>query len=181
VKGASERSEQRTSQEQYFKKKIRREAPKNFLNTAFMQIQIFYVPVPDSSQTLDEMNRFLRSYKIIDVDKQFVASASNSFWTFCIRYISGEQTGAERKQTKVDYKEILDEATFAIYSRLRECRKMISEKEAVPVYAVFTNEELANIARLESITPVGLLSINGIGKGKVEKFGKTLIELYQSK
>jgi superfamily II DNA helicase RecQ len=83
--------------------------------------------------------------------------------------------------SKIDYKELLDEATFKIYSDLRECRKQISEKEAVPVYAVFTNEELANIAKLDVITPSNLMSVKGIGKSKAEKYGTAMLELYHSK
>jgi superfamily II DNA helicase RecQ len=146
-----------------------------------MQIQFFHIPVQDSAQATEEMNAFLRSHKIIDIEKHFVAAESNSFWSFCIRYFAGDAPVTDKKHSKIDYKEVLDEATFKIYSDLRECRKQISDKEAIPPYAVFTNEELANIAKLETITPSNLLSIKGIGKSKAEKYGITMLDLFNGK
>ncbi len=143
-----------------------------------MQLQFFYIPAPDPQSATEEMNKFLRSNKIIDIKKHFVADASNSFWSFCIRYVDGNAHDTFTKKPKVDYKEVLDEATFKIFSDLRECRKQISEKEAVPVYAVFTNEELANISGLTELNLSNLLSIKGIGKNKAEKYGAALLELY---
>ena len=51
------------------------------------------------------------------------------------------------KTGRIDYKEVLDEKTFALFSKLREKRKVLAEKDAVPVYSVFTNEQLAQMAQ----------------------------------
>jgi len=48
----------------------------------------------------------------------------------------------------------------------------------MPVYAVFTNEELASIAALEEILPETIKKIKGIGDKKTERFGKRLVEQY---
>ncbi|MCB0376036.1 MAG: HRDC domain-containing protein, partial [Sinomicrobium sp.] len=61
---------------------------------------------------------------------------------------------------------------FARFSRMREIRKTIAREEAIPAYAVFTDEELAAIAKMEPpLTEAGLKTIKGIGKKKVEKYG----------
>ncbi len=39
-------------------------------------------------------------------------------------------------------------------------------------YAVFTDEELSNIAKLDEITAPNMLKIKGIGEKKVEKYGQ---------
>ena len=44
---------------------------------------------------------------------------------------------------KIDYKEVLNEVDFAVFARLRDLRKVISDKEAIPAYSIFTNEQLA--------------------------------------
>ena len=44
---------------------------------------------------------------------------------------------------RVDYKEILSADEFAVFVRLREVRKQLAATEAIPVYAVCTNEQLA--------------------------------------
>ena len=82
----------------------------------------------------------------------------------------------ERKE-KVDYKNVLEAPVFEVFSKLRVLRKQIAENDAVPAFAVFTDAELASIAKLESITPKTLLTINGIGDKRVEKYGKLLCEM----
>ena len=98
----------------------------------------------------------------------------------CALHKRGHSQSTERK-AKIDYKEVLSEEVFIIYNNLRECRKIIAEQESVPVYAVFTNAELAKIAALETLTTENLQSIKGIGKNKSEKYGKLVLDCYQSK
>ena len=125
------------------------------------------------------MNLFLRSHKIVDVEKHFsdVAAA----WTFCITFIDSPSPSPSisGKKEKVDYKEILDEPTFARFSRLREARKLIANDEAVPAYSIFTNEELAGIASLDDLTKNKIASIQGIGDKRAEKYAERMLELYQ--
>ena len=85
----------------------------------------------------------------------------------------------QTKQAKTDYKEILDEETFAVFSQLRTLRKQLADKEGVPAYAIFTDAELSEIAKLEEIEPNKLKLIQGIGQKKVEKYGIALCEKYK--
>lgn len=127
----------------------------------------------------NELNKFLRSKKIIHVDSLFVSNNNYCGWMFTIQYIDTEQNIQKSfpLKEKVDYKNVLDENTFAQFSKLREVRKKMAQDDAVPAYAVFTNEELAEIAKLEELNEKALLTINGIGEKRIEKYGKLLIEL----
>jgi superfamily II DNA helicase RecQ len=75
----------------------------------------------------------------------------------------------------VDYRQVLDASTFALFSRLRDLRKTLAEQENVPPYAVFTNEQLAEIAKRRCDSPAALGKINGIGTARVEKYGAILV------
>ncbi len=44
-----------------------------------------------------------------------------------------------------DYKELLNPEDFAVFAHCAEPRKAIAQAEAVPVYTVFTNEQLAQM------------------------------------
>ena len=113
-----------------------------------MQIQIFNVPLTDSGERLLEMNRFLSGNKVLEVEQRFFQNEKGGCWSFCVRYlptVNGFQTASKEK---VDYKLVLSEADFALFSRLREIRKQIAIADAVPSYAVFTDDELAGIAKL---------------------------------
>ncbi|MFT6321398.1 MAG: superfamily II DNA helicase RecQ [Granulosicoccus sp.] len=147
-----------------------------------MQIQIFTIPILDSSRDMEMMNRFLRGHRVLEVKQELVKTDGGGYWCFCIRYLEGGNlpiTGSRKE--KVDYKEILDEKTFDIFSLLRIYRKEIAEKEGVPVYAVFTNAELAKIAELPELLPEQMKTIKGIGSNKLEKYGKPILEMFHLK
>lgn len=148
-----------------------------------MQVKLFTIPLFDNEAELNEMNGFLRAQKVLTIDKQFVSLGENAYWSFCITYLqlSKQSTMAQntQRQNKIDYKEVLDVATFAVFSTLRTIRKQIAENEAVPAYAVFTDSELAEIAKLENIDVAHLQSIQGIGQKKAEKYGQVLCDQYR--
>ena len=143
-----------------------------------MQIKIFRVSINDISRGEEETNRFLRGHRVLEAEKQFVQDGANSFWSFCISYLQGgESEGSGHKKKKVDYKSILDDKVFELFSRLRAARKQIAQEEGLPAFAVFTDEELAGIARLEIQDTGSLAKVKGIGKGKIERFGTKILQI----
>lgn len=151
-----------------------------------MQIQIFNIPISDNGELLAEMNRFLGTRKVLEVEQKFFQNEKGGYWTFCARYLSdpsldGGSAGkgtAGSGRTKPDYKQLLPAEQFAVFSRLRELRKGLASEDGVPAYAVFTDEELSKIAQLPVLTPQAMRSIPGIGEKKMERYGKTLLERY---
>lgn len=148
-----------------------------------MQIKIFTIPVVADDRDVEELNLFFRSHKIIDVRRELTQANDNNCWTFCITYLPGATlpTAANKpdgqRSGKVDYKEVLDTETFERFARMRKMRKEISESEAIPAYAVFTDAELSEIAKLEVLDTAHMLKIPGIGKKKVEKYGNARVGL----
>lgn len=143
-----------------------------------MQFKIYTIAALDGKTQEEEMNQFLRGHKIVSVDKHY--SELSSSWNFCITYIENNvvAAGFPPKKEKIDYREVLDEATFARFAKLREARKQIATDEAIPAYSVFTNEELAEIAALEEFSAGSIKKINGIGEKRAEKYEQRLFELY---
>ena len=126
-----------------------------------------------------ELNSFLRGHKILEVDSQLVSNAHGASWCFCIRYIGsgiGEKNGEKNLPEKVDYRKVLDEPTFQKFSKLREIRKEISARESISAFIIFTDEELAALARLDEVTEKGMRSIKGVGDKKIDRFGKYFIK-----
>ncbi len=142
-----------------------------------MQYKIYTIPVIEGESETEELNKLLRANKIVKVDKELVTIGDNVFWTFCVQYLLPPlSTPVGEKKERIDYRNVLDEQTFAVFAALRQCRKAIAEEDAVPAFAVFIDAELAEIAKLEEITEKGIASINGIGKQRAEKFGRRIIE-----
>ena len=136
-----------------------------------MQIKIFTISVPGGEHLVEEMNLFLRSKKVLQVENQLVQQPQGACWCFCIKYLDDVAT-TERDKQRPDYRQLLDDAAFKRFNTLRDIRKRVAQGEAVPAYAVFTDEELSSIAKMEVVTPDGLKSVPGIGEKKIEKYGR---------
>lgn len=128
---------------------------------------------------MEEMNHFLRANKVIDIKKELAMVNGNSCWTFCVTYLQDSRPAENpsTRQGKVDYKEVLEAEVFERFSTLRKIRKQIAESEAIPAFAVFTDAELAEMAKPKELTLQAMQAIPGIGKKKLEKYGNSFITI----
>lgn len=146
-----------------------------------MPYRFLLVRLSDLETEENELNSFLRSHRVLNVDRRWVDQGRDSFWMFCVDYLDSNSTGATRPDgrnlpVKKDYKEILSAEDFATFIRLRSWRKAVAQSEAVPVYAVFTNEQLAQIVQRKVSSQSELQEITGIGDARVAKYGPRLLE-----
>ena len=147
-----------------------------------MAFKFFQVPVRDSSAVEAELNAFLGGHRILSVDRRWVDLGQDSFWSLCVDYVDGEPaTGAStrsRSRSK-DYKELLSPDDFAVFVKLRDLRKEIAQAEAIPVYAIFTNEQLAKMVETRVNSTSGLEAIAGVGDARIEKYGERFLACLQ--
>lgn len=66
-----------------------------------------------------------------------------------------------------------------LFRALRKLRKQISEEEGVPPYVVFNDATLLELAQFKPMTESDMLSINGIGQRKLERYGQLFLECIQ--
>ncbi len=99
-----------------------------------MQLRAFTIPVHDAGAAMDEVNLFLRANRILSVDRHFVQDGTNSVWAICVSYLgeAGRPQTMGSKRAKVDYREVLSEADFALFAKLRNLRKELAEREGAP-------------------------------------------------
>jgi superfamily II DNA helicase RecQ len=146
-----------------------------------MQMAFYSIPARGDSGLQEDLNRFLRSHRVLTVHREFVGQGDNSFWALAVEYLEGaaqSSTAPVRPgKERVDYKEVLSPADFALFVRLRDWRKVTSEKEGIPVYAVLTNDQLAAIATKRPTSPAQLREVEGLGEAKAGKYGAPVLEL----
>lgn len=145
-----------------------------------MQVKLFTIPINDASGNAEaELNKFLRSHKVLELVQHFCAYNSGAAWHFCVKYLDSPYNNQLKasKSKKTDYKNILDEKTFEIFNKLRQCRKTVANEFAVPAFAIFTDEQMANVAKLEDINEKTMVTVSGIGEKTIQKFGKRILEL----
>ena len=144
-----------------------------------MRFQFFKVPTQDSLEATNELNTFCAQHRISHIEKQFVAEGASSFWSICVTFLDSEgpliPTNTGKRNKTIDYKEVLNDDDFRIYSQIRDLRKIIAEREGTPAYNIFTNEQLANIVRQRVTTKTDLLALEGIGQTRVDKYGELFI------
>lgn len=143
-----------------------------------MAFSFFRISVNGGPEPEEELNKFLTSHRVLSVEKRFVDVGENSYWSFCIDYVPTAGQGdknSQRGRGKVDYKEILSPREFSVFARLRELRKELAQQEAVPAYAVFTNEQLAHMVQRRATSKAQLLRIEGLGEARINKYGERLI------
>jgi superfamily II DNA helicase RecQ len=145
-----------------------------------LQLKFFIIPVGDTEESELEINRFLRSVRVVNMQREFVDQGPNSFWSVAVEYLPAARSAGEKdnlKKSKIDYKQVLSPEDFALFAQLREWRKVEAAEIGVLVYTIFTNEQLAKIAEQKIRTQAGLQEIEGVGEAKAKKFGKAVIEI----
>ncbi len=146
-----------------------------------LQYKFFIIPAANAEESEAELNRFLNSVRVITIHREFIQHGERSFWTMAVEYMkgakedSGEISASGKK--KVDYKEVLSPEDFAVFVKLRDWRKTAAAQEEIPVYTIFTNEQLAKIAEKRIVTKDALKEVEGIGDARVKKYGDAVIKI----
>lgn len=137
-----------------------------------MQCAVYTVPVFDPGAELEKLNAFLRSNRVYHVEKQFFVSGQGAYWSFCIEH---EGVSQPKTQGKIDYREKLSEADFAIFSKLRDLRASCAKEHNIPLYSVFTNEQLVEMIHRKTGSLSKLKQIPGVGKSRVDAYGQEFV------
>ena len=111
------------------------------LQTQFMTF--FISPFSESSASA-ELNIFLKSHRIINVEKRLIDGECGTGWVFLVEYsdIDGTKSGYTMS-AKIDWRDVLNPSQFAVYDFLRKTRKEIGDKTKIPLYGILSNEQPA--------------------------------------
>ncbi len=143
------------------------------------QFKFFSIPVNFESDAEAELNRFLTTVQLVNLQKQLICQQERFYWAIAIEYATDATTTGSKQnfsaKKKTDYKEVLSDEDFAVFAKLRDWRKETAAKEAVLVYNVFLNEHLAAMVDKRIATKAGLLEIDGVGDARVEKYGDAVL------
>jgi superfamily II DNA helicase RecQ len=141
------------------------------------QYASFFVSPFGEKSVTDELNVFLRSHRIINVEKRLIDGERSTGWVILVEYANADSKNSSSSTQRIDYREALSPSEYAFFDQLRTLRKELSEKAGIPVYAVFTNDQLASMVKNPPKNIKDLLSINGVGEAKVKQYGEVFISL----
>lgn len=130
-----------------------------------MSLKFFTIPIQDLASSEGELNSFMANHRVLSVERHFVDHGASSFWSVCVDFLDGQpatSSDSRSRRAKVDY---------------RDLRKEISQEEGVPVYTVFTNEQLAQMVQRRVNSQADLAEIEGVGEARVEKYASRMLEI----
>ena len=85
-----------------------------------------------------------------------------------------------KEARKDKYSSILTEESRPLFNILRQWRNERAKNDKMPPYVLFTNKELAEIALKKPETLVSLSTVEGVGKAKIEKYGKDVLKIVKT-
>ena len=141
-----------------------------------MQLKVFTLPVASSEKGEEELNRFLRSHRILQVERHFCPD-NGGYWAFLAEYMDGdpEAMPAHRKD-KANPTEGFNDEEKSRFDRMRSIRRRLAEQRGLPAYTIFTDKELAQMARVENLPAAGNAELKGIAPTRLQENLKYFIE-----
>ena len=137
-----------------------------------------------------ELCEFLKQFSVFDVRDYFFMKNEVPYLAFIIKYLPHRSESKLKAQTQVatqaiekagrhseEWRKELTEADMGLFHILKKWRYDRSKKEGVPPYILLTNKELAAVVKAKPQSLGELEKINGIGKGKMEKYGEDILAI----
>jgi superfamily II DNA helicase RecQ len=148
------------------------------------QFKLFTLSISQAVEEEASLNLFLRQNRVLTVHREFVQDKHNSHWSLLVEYLSDngdslQTQGKEAGKSRIDYKEVLSPQDFAVFVKLRDWRKQQAEQSAVPVYTIFTNQQLANMVTLRVTSKTRLRDIDGVGDARLDKYADVILPILQ--
>jgi superfamily II DNA helicase RecQ len=140
------------------------------------QYASFFISPFGEKTVCDELNAFLKSTRIVNVEKRLIDGDRGTGWVFLVEYGGEHKTQSNTSSQRIDYREILTAQEYALFDKLRQIRKDLAEKQGIPVYAVFTNDHLANMVKTRPTTLKAIAALPGVGEARVKQYGEVFLK-----
>jgi superfamily II DNA helicase RecQ len=149
-----------------------------------MKIRTFTLQLDPATGRFDdrELQEFLQHRQALDVSEHFFVHERIPTWALLVSYRETEQagTGARRKGPRPDPAADLSAEDRPLYDALRHWRNERAKREGRPAYVLFTNRQMADIARRRPDGLSSLEEIPGIGEGRARDLGEEVLALVRS-
>lgn len=139
-----------------------------------MQIKLYTIPVFGSETIEEELNRFLRGHRILQLERHFCADNGGN-WAIMIEYVDGDpmaEVPPANRREKRDYSEGLTDEEKQRFEHFKSIRKDLANRLSLPAYLVFTNEELALLAKIPELREDSVKSLKGIAPQRLKDYVK---------
>ena len=137
-----------------------------------MQVKTFILPVLSSERSESELNRFLRSHRVLQMERHFCAD-NGGYWAVLVEYVEGdpaESVPPAHRRDKQDASQGLTEEEKGRFEYFKQVRRQLATENAIPAYLIFTNEELATLARVPELNAESVKGVKGIAPSRLKAY-----------
>jgi ribonuclease D len=135
----------------------------------------------------DSLRAFMADNEVVSLKERFFFKDNVPYWSVMVVYRSRwgltskiKKDHDKESSKKDDYRSVLTKKSMPLFNLLREWRNKRARKEGYPAYIMFTNLQLAEIATLFPETLSQLLTVEGVGKSKLEKYGQDILTIVKT-
>jgi hypothetical protein len=159
-----------------------------FFSGKILLIKVFTLKFSESTDGFQDepVRAFMLDKEITSVREHFFIRNNVPYLVIVISYTPGSAQEptvvykSKHSNAKKDYRAMLTDASTPFFNMLREWRRERAMKDGVPPYVIFTNSQIAEIASICPENLNQLSTIEGVGKAKLEKYGKDVLGVLQS-
>ena len=136
-----------------------------------MQIKLFTMPAYGGEAAEEEINRFLRSHRVLQLERHFVAE-QGGYWALLGEYTGGDPIAEAPPQgrSRKDPTAGMDDEVKMRFNFYRDVRKSLCSQRGIAPYLVFTNEELAILAQLPVVNEETTKGLKGIAPQRLKDY-----------
>ena len=165
-----------------------------------MSLHCFDIRALDPGADQDVFNAFCTAHRVLNIERQLVHDGAQSYWAVCVEVADGpgplppalkrggrgaiDRAGQAESATpanappadRPDYRQLLSPTDFVVFAALRQWRKGQAQADGVPLFAVLTNEQMAEVARQRCATLAALGAVDGIGPARLDRYGAAILQ-----
>ena len=146
-----------------------------------MKLKVFTLRLDPAAGAFDDraLTEFLESRDVLSVQEQFFVHETVPTWALLVCYRDLVRPGDKERaaESRTDWRGELAEDEQALFDALRTWRNERAKREGRPPYVLFTNRQMAEIARRRPASAAALREIQGIGDAKVSDWGDEVLGL----
>lgn len=122
------------------------------------------------------MQTFLADKEALSFTEHFFVYEDTPIWAVMVSYREAVRDGARWPPREGrDWRGELDPTQSALFDALREWRARAARRDGVAPYLIFNNRQMAEISRRRPVTLTALGEVEGIGEGKLKRWGPEIL------
>lgn len=147
-----------------------------------MQIKTFKIPLGDNGGAEEELNKFLRSHRVLKVERAFCLEGSG-YLAVCVEYMEGNMVSDNVNtsgRSRRDYAKELSEDEQKRFELFKAKRRKLATEKSLPAYMIFTDAELVTLLKYPHLNIENVMDVPGVQKSRLKDYGAYFVNLQEA-